>query len=113
MICVLSACGVYAPIRLTTLVRSAWMKKPTFPFAVAVRLAMGLVLIFAASGSKFPVGFEVLGWLMIIAAIVILVSGRDRTSRLLDRFERFPGWAIRLWCVLGVFFGGFLIYGSS
>ena len=113
VICVLSAFGVYAPIKLTNWVKSAWVKKPTFPFAVIVRLVMGLVLIFAAPGSKFPLFFEVLGGLFIVAAIVILVSGRDRTGRLLDWFERFPVWAIRLWCLPGVFFGAFLIYGIS
>ena len=62
---------------------------------------------------EVPDFFEVLGWLSIVAAIVILVSGRERTGRLLDWFERVPAWAVRLWCLVGVFFGAFLIYGVS
>ena len=113
VVCFFSACGVYAPIKLTNWARSVWVKKPTFLFAVIVRLVMGPVLIFAAPGSRFPVFFEVFGWVSIVAAIVILVSGRDRTGRLVDWFERFPALVIRLWCLFGVFFGAFLIYGMS
>ena len=113
VICALSTFGVFAPFKLTNWVRSAWVKKPTFLFAVIVRLVMGPVLIFAAPVSRFPTFFEVLGWLSIVAAIVVLFSGRERTGRLLDWFERVPAWAVRLWCLVGVFFGAFLIYGVS
>ncbi len=111
VICVLSTYGVFAPFKLTNWVRSAWGKKSTFPFAVIVRLVMGPILIFAAPESRSPVFFEVLGWLFIVAAFVILGSGRDRTGRMLNWFEGLPAWAISLWCLLGIFLGGFLIYG--
>ncbi len=113
VICGLSAFGVCAPIKLINWVRSAWVKKPTFLFAVMVRLVMGSVLILVSPESKLPLFFQVLGGLFIVAAIVIFVSGRDRTGRLLDWFESVPAWAIRLWCLAGVFFGAFLIYGIS
>ena len=54
---------------------------------------------------------QLLGWVFIVAGIVILVSGRDRTGRMLNWFEGFPASAISRWCLLGIFFGGFLIYG--
>lgn len=111
VICVLSTYGAFAPFKLTNWVRSAWGKKPTFPFTVIVRLVMGSMLIFAVPESRFPVFFEVLGWFFIVAGIIILVSGRDRTGRMLNWFEGFPAWAISLWCLLGIFFGEFLIYG--
>ena len=111
VLCALSTYGVFAPFKLTNWVRSAWGKKSTFPFAVIVRLVMGPILIFVAPELRFPVLFEALGWLFIVAAIVILVSGRDRIDRMLSWFAGFPAWAISLWCLLGIFFGGFLIYG--
>ena len=64
VICVLSTYGAFAPFKLTNWVRSAWGKKPTFPFAVIVRLVMGSMLIFAAPESRFPVFFEVFGWFL-------------------------------------------------
>ena len=54
VICVLSTYGAFAPFKLTNWVRSAWGKKPTFPFTVIVRLVMGSMLIFAAPESRFP-----------------------------------------------------------
>ena len=111
VVCVLSTYGVFAPFKLTNWVRSAWGKKSTFHFAVIVRLVMGPILIFVAPESRFQVFFEALGWLFIVAAIVIFVSGRDRIDRMLKWFEGVPAWAISLWCLLGIFFGGFLIYG--
>ena len=64
VICVLRTYGAFAPFKLTNWVRSAWGKKPTFPFTVIVRLVMGSMLIFAAPESRFPVFFEVLGWFL-------------------------------------------------
>ena len=55
-----------------------------------VRLVMGPILIFVAPESRFSVFFEALGWVFIVAAIVILVSGRDRIGRMLNWFEGFP-----------------------
>ena len=111
MTCVLSTYGVFAPFKLTNWVKFAWRKKSTFPFAVFVRLVLGPILIFIAPESRFPVFFEALGWLFIAAVCCHLVSDRDRTGRMLNWFEGFPAWAISLWCLLGIFFGGFLVYG--
>lgn len=78
--------------------------------AVAIRLLLGVLLVLQASVSKFPLTMEVLGWVAIIAAVVFVFIGRDN-------FKRLVSWAFtlvkpfgRIAGILGIFFGGFLIY---
>ena len=78
--------------------------------AVAVRLVMGALLIFQSSVAKFPVVIEVIGWLSIVAAIILAVLGRRN-------FRRLMSWALslskpfgRVGGFIAVAFGAFLIY---
>ncbi len=78
--------------------------------AVVIRLVIGALLIYQSSISKFPFVIEVIGWLSIVAAIIIAVMGRRNFNRLMS-------WALflskpfgRVGGVLAVAFGAFLIY---
>jgi len=78
--------------------------------AVAVRLVLGVLLIYQSNLSKFPVAIEILGWLSIVAAVFIAVMGRRN-------FHRLVSWALsfvkpfgRVGGVLAAAFGAFLIY---
>ncbi len=79
--------------------------------AVLVRAVIGIALLFSATGSKFPVIFQVIGWASLISAVVMILIGRDR-------FKRLIAWAVnvsscykRLGGFLAILFGGFLFYG--
>lgn len=85
---------------------SIWLRL----FAVAVRIVLGVALIAGASESKFPVVLQVLGWLSILAAVMLTVIGKVR-------FQNLIKWALELAPpfkslagLLGILFGGFLIY---
>ena len=78
--------------------------------AVAVRLVIGVLLIYQSNVSKFPFAIEVIGWLSIVAAIFFAVLGRNN-------FKRLIFWALslskpfgRLGGVFAACFGAFLIY---
>jgi len=78
--------------------------------AVAVRLAVGVLLVLESDNSKFPNVVEVLGWLFIFAALSLAVIGRQNFKKLLSwalntmkRFSRIGG-------VFAALFGGFLFY---
>lgn len=78
--------------------------------AVVVRLVIGALLIYQSGISKFPFVIEVIGWLSIVAAIIMAVIGRRNFNRLMS-------WALslsqplgRVGGVLAVAFGAFLIY---
>lgn len=56
----------------------------THVLAVIVRVILGTALILAASQSSFPVVFNVLGGLSIVAAALFLLIGRKRFQQLLS-----------------------------
>lgn len=112
-ICLLSLWGILFPNRLIKLVKGVMHEGWGMYIAVLARLLLGVSLILAASDSKFPMTFEILGWVTLVAAVVLLFVGRDRISALIAWFERCSNSLIRLWMLFGVVFGGFFIYGIS
>lgn len=79
-------------------------------FAVVFRLLLGVVLLASAHNSKFPLTFEVIGWLSIVAALVFSLIGRNKFMKLIEwamtlvpRYGRFSG-------LFAILFGGFLGY---
>ena len=104
--------GIFAPDRLMTLVTSTMDRHWGIYFAVVVRLVLGAALIGAASASLFPIVFQALGWIAIVAAVALLVAGRKRVRKFIGWWaERFSASAIRLWLLFGMAFGAFLVYG--
>lgn len=78
--------------------------------AVVVRLLLGVLLIYQASASKFPVTIEVIGWIAIVASLILTLIGRNK-------FKRLMSWALslltpygRIGGVLTLSFGWLLIY---
>lgn len=85
---------------------STWLRL----FAVVVRIILGVVLIAGASESKFPVVLQVLGWLSILAALMLAMIGGVRFQKLIKwTLELAPAFK-SLAGLLGILFGGFLIY---
>lgn len=80
-------------------------------FAVIVRLLLGAALIIAASGSRFPQLFEILGWIAVVAAVAIVFMGRKRLRKFVGWFDRLSPAMIRTWLLFGIAFGAFLVYG--
>lgn len=111
-IIVLAGWGIFAPEKLMTFVTSAMDKFWGIYVAVIVRLVMGSALIIVAPASPFPIVFQALGVIAIVAAVALALMGRERMRRFIAWFsERFSAPVIRLWLLFGVAFGGFLIYG--
>lgn len=111
VIVLLSAWGAAFPGPLTRMVRHAMNSGWGMPLAVAVRLVLGLSLLFAAPASKFVIAFQALGWLGLVSAIVLPVIGRRRVASLIERFQALPKPVVRAWLSIGVLFGAFILYG--
>ena len=113
VVCALSAWGMYAPDKIWKLVNGAMERDWGIHVAVVARLLLGATLIIAAPDSRFPRIFEILGWLAIVAAVVILFAGRDRLRKFVASFERMSQALIRIWLLFGIAFGAFLVYGIT
>lgn len=105
--------GVMLPAQLLHAVKAAWQYRAALFVAVMVRLGIGALLLLAAPHSRFPLAFEILGWLAVLAAVLIAVAGRARIGRLLDWWFRRSRTGIRLWSLAGLAFGCFLVYAAS
>jgi len=106
----LAAWGIFAPGQLMKMVTSVMDRDWGIYVAVIVRLVLGAALIIVAPASSFPVVFQVLGWVFIIAAVVIALAGRERLRRFIAWWsERFSMTAIRVWLLFGMAFGVFIV----
>lgn len=105
--------GVILPAQLLHAVRAAWQYRAALFVAVAVRFTIGVLLVLAAPHSRFPLAFAILGWLAIVAALLIPFVGRDRIGQLLDWWSRRSSLGIRLWSLAGLAFGCFLVYAAA
>ncbi len=104
--------GIFAPDKLMTLVTSTMDQRWGIYIAVISRLVLGAALIGVAPASSFPIVFQALGWIAIVAAVVLAVAGRQRVRRFIGWWsERFSAPIIRLWLLFGLAFGAFLVYG--
>lgn len=104
--------GIFAPEKLLTLVTSTIDQHWGIYFAVIVRLVLGAALIGVAPASLFPIVFQALGLIAIVAALALLVAGRERIREFIVWWsERFSTLIIRMWLLFGMAFGAFLVYG--
>lgn len=85
-------------------------KQGMYILAIAVRLVLGVLLIYQSGVSRYPLVIEIIGWLSIIAAVSFAVIGHKRFIRLIS-------WALslanpygRVGGIIAACFGAFLVY---
>ncbi len=78
--------------------------------AVVIRLIIGALLISQSNISKFPLVIEIIGWLSIVAAILLAVMERRNFNRLMSWALSLSSPLGRVGGVIAVAFGAFLIY---
>ena len=113
MIAALSAWGAIAPERLLAWVTRQWGKRWSLMVAIGVRAVLGLALLAVADGSRCPLAFTVIGWLAIAGAAGVALAGIERIGRMLAWGAAHPPLLLRLWCLLGVALGVFLLWGMA
>ena len=84
---------------------------PTGLYAIAVvRIAIGLVFVFAAPASRAPRTLRVLGFIVIIAGLSTPWFGVARSRAVVDWLASVGPWSLRLAAGVGMAIGGFIVY---
>ena len=112
IIVLLSVYGILQPLNLILFVRG-FMAGSGLWVAVIARIILATLLWFSAPLSLTPTTFQALAVLALVAAFVLPIIGAQRILKLMDWVESWRHPAIRLWCLPGVAFGGFLLWSIS
>ena len=104
--------GLIFPKQLIVWVSDFWKNKASFILAIVIRLALGGLLIVAASATKYESIFTVLGYLMILAAVMIAILGKTKISLMIVWVKTWPLLWVRAWLVFGLIFSALLITGT-
>jgi hypothetical protein len=79
-------------------------------WAIGIRVVSGLLLLATASESRFPQAFRVLGVIALVAAALAPLLGFARLRRFVRWWtDRSPS-VVRVWSLVTVGFGSFLVY---
>lgn len=110
MVCLAGLVILVNPEVVFGLLRKNSDKIGLYVLAVVVRLVLGAFLVIQAGTSKYPHVIEFIGWLSIIAAIILAIIGRKNFSSLMAwLLSRFKPWG-RLGGLLATALGAFLVY---
>ena len=101
---------VLNPEIIFSFLRKNFDKLWLYVLASVLRIVLGVILITQSNVSKFPLVIEIMGWLSIIAAILLAVIGRRNFNRLMSWALSFVKTFGRVGGVLAMAFGAFLIY---
>ena len=113
VIALLGLLGVLRPGGLIDFVSGPWQSRAGLYLAVVLRLAFGTVLLVAASGSRFPLAFQILGAVSITGGVLIPLLGRRRVAKWVDWWAGRSPLVIRAWSLGAAAFGAFLVYAAS
>ncbi len=81
--------------------------------AAGIRLAIGLILLMAAGGSRFPIVLRVMGALAILGGIVTLVIGVAGAQRIAQQILPYATTMIRGIGAFLIVLGMFVVYAVS
>jgi hypothetical protein len=78
--------------------------------AILGRLGIGILLLYMADLSRFPVTMTIIGWIAIVAAVFIASIGKTRFVKMVKWIVKpLRPWA-RALSILVILFSGFLLY---
>ncbi len=112
LVFMLGAVGIGQPASLIALVERPWRTRAGLYAAIVFRTLFGLLLVAAASSTRFPWAIAALGVISLIGAIAIAVLGYDRLRSFVAWWAARPSTFVRIWSLAACAFGAFLIYAA-
>lgn len=97
------------PERLRTML--AWFTTGNrFSIAILGRLALGLVLLFGASSTRWPAAGITLGLIFLAGGAAIPVLGEERVARIVNWWLERPNAGLRGWSTVVMGTGAFIAW---
>jgi len=112
LVAAVGAVGAVRPGTLLGFVDTAWRSPAGYRSAVALRLALGLVLLAAAPDCRYPLAIRVLGGISLVAALTLVALGRARVEGFIHWWRDRGTGFVRSWCVVAIAFGVWLAYAA-
>lgn len=81
--------------------------------AALLRLLIGVVFLATAAVSRYPLVFEVLGWLFVLGGLLLVVWPPVPLARIVGLIDRLPLWLVRMISPLIFLFGAFIFYSFT
>ena len=81
--------------------------------ATIIRFAIGIILLFAASHSRFPKVLRIIGTLALVAGIATLVFGSSGTRPLATSLSKNGSVVVRVFGTFVLLVGSFVVYAFS
>ena len=100
--------AIFVPSKLISLISSLKLGQNRY-WAVGIRLAIGASLLFATAGSKDPETLTFFGYLFVGSGVLTLIFGEELFGKLVAWFESWPPIMVRVWGVVAISFGVWLI----
>ena len=104
--------GVVRPTGLVRFVETMWQSPTGFRLAIALRLALGVVIIVAAPDCRFPQVIRILGIFSLVAAAATAALGHERLRSFVQWWVGRPSGFVRGWSLAAVTFGCVLVYAA-
>ncbi len=101
------------PDSILSLFRKNSESNGLYDLAVIARLILGITLLIYADQSKYPLALQILGWLSVTAAIILLATGRSRFKKLITWALGLAPTFMRITGLFAILLGGFLIYAVA
>lgn len=111
LIAFIGALGILSPDKFRGLLRQ-WPSRSRFWFAVLIRLVIGALFLWLADDLRYPLVMKIIGGISIVAALGILVMGRESLDRLVAWWLGRGDGLLRFSMLFAMLFGVFLVHAS-
>jgi len=101
--------GLAQPDRFRSMFRSM-ESRLRFRFAIFTRLGMGALLWWLADELRHPHVMRILAVIALVAAVGVLIMGRERLDRMIDWWLSRPDGLLRVSAIFAAAFGAYLVY---
>lgn len=112
LVFVLGLVGLAQPDHFRTLY-DVLHSRTRYWLAIGIRLAVGGLLWWLAEAVRHPQVMRVLAGLAVLAAVVILLMGRERLERMVSWWLGLSNGILRVSAVFATAFGAYLVYAAT